>query len=231
MGVNRNMKEKLSALSDGELSDFETRRLLDEIDRDPELIDFWNKINLVKDLINKSELTHKNIDISEYVKNELSLKKLTKESSHPKQKKDYNVIFGSAIGGFTLVIAMLFLPPFQEDTFSTMASKEIASSIASPQAIDLLNKSLEGVDVRFKDFSYNREGKILANFIDPTSGNNFKISLSPLTRGLNLNEKSPAKLAYIKTTKGTYIISVSGNITDEKKAKILQNASFVTINR
>ena len=43
-----NMKEKISALADGELSDFETRRLLEEISSDPEYREFWKNIQLTK---------------------------------------------------------------------------------------------------------------------------------------------------------------------------------------
>ena len=37
MTISKGIKEKISALSDGELSDFETRRVLEEIKNNPEL--------------------------------------------------------------------------------------------------------------------------------------------------------------------------------------------------
>ena len=40
MSDNKNMKEKISALADGELSDFETRRILAEISSNHQYRDF-----------------------------------------------------------------------------------------------------------------------------------------------------------------------------------------------
>ena len=34
------------------------------------------------------------------------------------------------------------------------------------------------------------------------------------------------RISYIKSKKGTYVVSVSGNISTEKKNQILQNANF-----
>ena len=42
MTDNKNMKEKISALADGELSEFEVRRILDEISANPDYRDFWS---------------------------------------------------------------------------------------------------------------------------------------------------------------------------------------------
>ena len=48
MNNNKNMKEKISALADGELSDFETRRILTEISSNPEYREFWQSIHQTK---------------------------------------------------------------------------------------------------------------------------------------------------------------------------------------
>ena len=40
--MNKAIKERISALLDGELSDFEVRRVLDEIEANAELREYWS---------------------------------------------------------------------------------------------------------------------------------------------------------------------------------------------
>ena len=39
--MNQAIKERISAMVDGELSEFEVRRVLEEIEANPELRDYW----------------------------------------------------------------------------------------------------------------------------------------------------------------------------------------------
>ena len=55
MNDNKVMREKISALADGELSEFETRRILSEIKHNPAYREFWRNIHLVRDLFDESE--------------------------------------------------------------------------------------------------------------------------------------------------------------------------------
>ena len=52
---NKIMKEKISALADGELSDFETRRILSEISSNPEYREFWKNIHQGKEALKNEE--------------------------------------------------------------------------------------------------------------------------------------------------------------------------------
>ena len=51
MNDNKIMKEKISALADGELSDFETRRILSELSSNSEYREFWRNIHKAKEII------------------------------------------------------------------------------------------------------------------------------------------------------------------------------------
>ena len=64
---NKIMKEKISALADGELSDFETRRILSEISSNPEYREFWKNIHQGKEALKNQESEFLDIDISERV--------------------------------------------------------------------------------------------------------------------------------------------------------------------
>ena len=59
MTISKGIKEKISALSDGELSEFETRRVLEEIQNNPQLRDYWKKLQISKFI--KVSLSPKNI--------------------------------------------------------------------------------------------------------------------------------------------------------------------------
>ena len=44
--MNEAIKERISALVDGELSEFELRRVLEEIEANPELRNYWMKLKI-----------------------------------------------------------------------------------------------------------------------------------------------------------------------------------------
>ena len=67
MNENKIMKEKISALSDGELSDFETRRVLSEISSNPEYREFWKIIHQSKEALGSDEPEFLDIDISKRI--------------------------------------------------------------------------------------------------------------------------------------------------------------------
>ena len=57
--MNEGIKERISALVDGELSEFETRRVLEEIETNLELKDYWKKITPKYEFINASDVLGK----------------------------------------------------------------------------------------------------------------------------------------------------------------------------
>lgn len=62
--------EKLSALMDDESDDFETRRLIQESNKDPEVADTWRRFHLARSLMREKQIDSK-IDISASVMDEL----------------------------------------------------------------------------------------------------------------------------------------------------------------
>ena len=69
--MNEGIKERISALSDGELSEFEVRRVLEEINNNPELREYWKQVQLIKSGLSDQPLGFKHSDISRKVANEL----------------------------------------------------------------------------------------------------------------------------------------------------------------
>ena len=69
--MNEAIKERISALVDGELSEFEVRRVLEEIDSDPNLRDYWSKLHLAKNGLKDQSLSFLDRDVSKRVALEL----------------------------------------------------------------------------------------------------------------------------------------------------------------
>ena len=110
------------------------------------------------------------------------------------------------------------------ESFSDTASQRIVDAIESPQAIEVLNNSVSGLGI-LQDYKSNQKGA-LANYRVPNSNKTFKVSLYPIQEINKIGAGEATRISYIKSKNGVYVVSVSGNISTEKKDQILQNANF-----
>ena len=142
MTENKNMKEKISALADGELSEFEVRRILDEISVNPEYREFWRNIHIAKDgLADEVNGLHQS-DIS---------KKLNKALLHgrPDEVKikrnwlsNWPIYASASLAGFCAVVLFAnFNTTTTKDSFADLASQKLDLAINSPQALEVLSQS------------------------------------------------------------------------------------------
>ena len=223
MNDNKIMKEKISALADGELSDFETRRILSEISSNPEYRDFWKNIHQCKESLSNEESEFLDIDISERVSFVLDEFQQNKPKEIDKDKYPQASYVAASLIGFCAVITY-FLIPTTNESFSDIATQRIVDAIDSPQAIEVLNNSVSELGI-LQDFKSNPKGT-LANYRVPNSSKTFKVSLYPIKEVNKIGLGEATRISYIKSKNGIYIVSVSGNISSEKKNQILQNANF-----
>jgi hypothetical protein len=224
MSKNKNMKERISALADGELSDFEIRRILTEISSNPEYRDFWQSIHLTKQALKEPNSEFLDSDISESLYSKLG----TRSPNQTKQVKkrlfpQYQFYLASFIGCIGVIIYSLI--PRSTATFSDLASQKINQVIDSPEAIQVLNDSVSGMDAILQDYESNNFGT-LANYKFTNSGETFKVSLYPIEEINKIRLNEATKISYIKSKTGVYVLSVSGNISTDKKNQILQKANF-----
>tara|TARA_Y100001970_G_C14036814_1_gene751557 strand:+ start:220 stop:924 length:705 start_codon:yes stop_codon:yes gene_type:complete len=231
MTISKGIKEKISALSDGELSDFETRRVLEEINSNPELREYWKKLQISKRAFQNESLAFEGSDISLEVTRGLG-RSVTRQSilqeSFLVKQKNY---IGLAVASCFLVLVYNYQDfNFSQDSFSELASQRISEAIASPQAIEVLSKSISGLNAELQTIQSDTRGSLRANYLLPSTGKTFNVSLSPIESPLGLSSKEASRIAYLRTKDGVYIISVSGNISAEKKLEILQNANFFATN-
>ena len=233
--MNEGIKERISALVDGELSEFEARRVLEEIETKPELRDYWNKLQITKSGLKKTSLGYLDRDISERVARELGEHAYEPSNSLTIDRFNLSMV-AAASAGLVLVLSIGVFnsaenPLSSEELFASEASKKIEQAIASPQAMQVLDKALTGMNVTLEGLNSGKKGQVYANYRLPSNGKTFRVSLSPASIGMpELRNTQAPKLAYLKTNSGVFIISVSGNISSEQKSQILRNANF-TINK
>ena len=233
--MTEGIKERISALIDGELSEFEVRRVLEEIELDPELKDYWSKLHISRDGIKDRSLGFLTTDISKRVAAELG--KTVVDNPETKKllsKSDFymasSIIIGIVLVATTVMVSTSEPALSPEEAFASEASKKIAQAIASPEALDVLDRSVTGMNATLEGMDTNSRGQIYANYKMPKDGKTFRVSLSLLSSSVpELRPLNSSKLTYLKTKEGVFLISVSGNISPEKKSQILRNANFTPI--
>ena len=229
--MNEGIKERISALVDGELSEFEARRILEEIEANPELRDYWLRLQIAKSGLKDQSLGFIDKDISKRVAEELG--ESIKEEKQTTPSTRIRLYLSSALAASLVLVVSALVFDFDkenlspEELFATETSKQIAAAIASPQAMQVLDKALTGMDATLQELNSGKKGQIYANYRLPSNGKTFRVSLSPAsTSMLDLGKGKASKLAYLETKYGVFIISVSGDISSEKKSQILRNANF-----
>jgi len=231
MTISKGIKEKISALSDGELSDFETRRVLDEININPELREYWKKLQISKAAFKNESLAFETADVSSAVSRELGKSvnspSILRESFLTKQKNYIGLALASC-----LLVLVYNVQTFNSkpNTFPELASQKISEAITSPQAMEVLNNSITGLNAELQTLQSDPKGSLRANYLLPSTGKTFNVSLSPINSSSGLSSKGASRIAYLRTKDGVFVISVSGNITAEKKLEILQNANLFANN-
>ena len=231
MTISKGIKEKISALSDGELSEFETRRVLEEIQNNPQLRDYWKKLQISKRAFQNESLVFESSDISLSVSRVLGKgfepEPISKDSFFTNNKTYMGLAFASC-----LLVLVYNSQTFNSipDSFPEIASQRISEAIASPQAIEVLSNSISGLNAELQTMQSDPRGSLRANYVLPATGKTFNVSLSPIESSSGLSPREASRIAYVRTKDGIYIISVSGNITAEKKLEILQNANLFANN-
>ena len=233
--MNKAIKERISALMDGELSEFEARRVLEEIKEDPELRHYWSSLLVSRKGLKEQSLVLEGKDISQKIARELGyLSNEFKKEPRSNEKKSFTPLFYfAASGSVAVVVVLLSIANISissdsntlTNSFSDEVSQNIAQAIESPEAIKLLKKVVGGIDAKLEKLNSYPKGQIQANYRMPSNGKTFNVNLSPISSSYDPGSLRASKLVYLKTDKGLFILSISGDIPPEEKAQILRNAS------
>ena len=155
--MNEGIKERISALVDGELSEFEAKRILEEIEANPELRDYWLRLQIAKSGLKDQSLGFIDKDISKRVAEELG--ESIKEEKQTTPSTRIRLYLSSALAASLVLVVSALVFDFDkenlspEELFATETSKQIAAAIASPQAMQVLDKALTGMDAILQELN------------------------------------------------------------------------------
>ena len=226
--MSENIKERISALADGELSEFEVRRVLEEIKNNPDLREYWKQIQIIKSGLNDQPLGFSSLDISKRVAKELG-----NNIEEAEQEKDtsFNGWLALAASLSVIVSGTYFysssnIGQDSQELFALEASKQISEAVNSPEAIALLDSAVKGMNVQLQNIDSGNQGQLYANYRIPSTGKTFTVSFSPINSNYKSSTIDSSRVSYLRTPKGIFIVSVSGSISDEAKIKILENVKL-----
>ena len=225
MNYNKVMREKMSALDDGELSEFDTRRILSEIKHNPAYREFCRNIHLVRDLFDESEDILYERDISTNLRSRLrdDISIETNETEERlSKKKNYLMV---SLASFVAVVTFSFFSS-EEVTFADIASQKIDTAINSPEAMNVLNNSVSDLNVVLQNVETNNRGT-LANYKMMNSGETFKLSLYPLKEINKIDIQEATKISYIKRNEKVSVASVSGIFLQRRRILYCKRLIFL----
>ena len=183
------IEHRLSALLDGETSEFETRRLIEEINRSPEIKNLWIRMNKTKSLLTAViDFSPRNISstvIEELGSSNIKQIKFSKDEKS-KQLKYYGFAFG-----VLLSLGLVFQPSMiqEKESFkptSIIPAMSIGNTPVSSNEsyLEEIGNNLKG---SLKKIEFIEDGDIIANYVENDSNRSFKLRV--LFRDLSIEDR------------------------------------------
>ena len=117
------IEHRLSALLDGETSEFETRRLIEEINKNPGIKDLWIRMNKTKSLLT-AEIDFSPRNIASTVMEELDASDI-KQIKFSKDEKSKQLKYYGFAFGFLLSLGLVFQPFIAQEEESFQSTSVI----------------------------------------------------------------------------------------------------------
>lgn len=183
------IEHRLSALLDGEASEFETRRLVEEINGNPEIKNLWIRMNRTKSLLT-AEIDFSSRNIASTVMEELNSSDVRQikflKDGKTKQLKYYGFAFG-----VLLSFSLVFQPFLTEEKELSKSNSVIpAMSIgtipvsSNESYLKEIGSNMKG---SLKKIEFMEEGDIIANYVENDSKRSFKLRV--LFRDLSIEDR------------------------------------------
>jgi len=142
--MNISIKEQISALMDGELSDSETHHLISTLQHDPELKKVWGSYHLIRAAIHNDLPDKLEQDVARNVINALASeptvlapRAVALESKLRTMTPAFRQIAGLAIAASVTAVAILSVQTLPQDPLT--GSTQMASIAQTPQTFGLIN--------------------------------------------------------------------------------------------
>ena len=183
------IEHRLSALLDGETSEFETRRLIEEINRRPEIKNLWIRMNKTKSLL-AAEIDFSPRNISSTVIEELDSSSI-KQIKFSKDEKSKQLKYYGFAFGVLLSLGLVFQPLMIQEKKSFKSTSVIpALSIGNTPVssnesyLEEIGNNLKG---SLKKIEFIEDGDIIANYVENDSNRSFKLRV--LFRDLSIEDR------------------------------------------
>ncbi len=183
------IEHRLSALLDGETSEFETRRLIEEINRSPEIKNLWIRMNKTKSLL-LAEIDFSPRNISSKVMEELDFSS-NKQIKFSKDKKSKQLKYYGFAFGVLLSLGLVFQPLMiqEKESFkptSVIPALSIGNTPVSSNEsyLEEIGNNLKG---SLKKIEFIEDGDIIANYVENDSNRSFKLRV--LFRDLSIEDR------------------------------------------
>ena len=183
------IEHRLSALLDGETSEFETRRLIEEINRSPEIKNLWIRMNKTKSLLT-AEIDFSPRNISSTVIEELDSSSI-KQIKFSKDEKSKQLKYYGFAFGVLLSLGLVFQPlmiqekePFKQTSVIPAVSIGNTPVSSNESYLEEIGNNLKG---SLKKIEFIEDGDIIANYVENDSNRSFKLRV--LFRDLSIEDR------------------------------------------
>ena len=183
------IEHRLSALLDGETSEFETRRLIEEINRRPEIKNLWIRMNKTKSLLT-AEIDFSPRNISSTVIEELGSSSI-KQIKFSKDEKSKQLKYYGFAFGVLLSLGLVFQPlmiqekePFKSTSVIPALSIGNTPVSSNESYLEEIGNNLKG---SLKKIEFIEDGDIIANYVENDSNRSFKLRV--LFRDLSIEDR------------------------------------------
>ena len=229
------IEHRLSALLDGETSEFETRRLLEEINKNPEIKNLWIRMNKTKSLLT-AEIDFSPRNIASSVMEELDASNI-KQVKFSKDEKSKQLKYYGFAFGVLLSLGLVFQPFVIQERESFKSTSVIpALSIGNIQVssresyLQEIGNNLKG---SLKKIEFMEEGDIIANYVENDSKRSFKLRV--LFRDLSIEDRiklssSGITVHYLANDKPV-VINLSSDEINNKGMLELSNRIFLNLRK
>ena len=223
--MESSVDQRLSLLLDGETSEFETRRLIEDISNNPHIKKRWLEMNKQKSALRR-ELLMPHLDLSSKIQNELIKSKKTsnlkQHNYHLSWLKIPYIRACSFLFGLCFTFSFLFFEfssKPNQNLLQTSAPKTLVSTI-NPLALDDYGKNFDG-DLR--SFKFISSNQIEANYGIKGSNANLKLKFFSKDSSNSMKLSSISNGITINTTKGNKPMII--NLSSDK----LSNQRLISI--
>ena len=229
------IEHRLSALLDGETSEFETRRLIEEINRRPEIKNLWIRMNKTKSLLT-AEIDFSPRNISSTVIEELDSSSI-KQIKFSKDEKSKQLKYYGFAFGVLLSLGLVFQPLMiqEKESFkptSIIPALSIGNTPVSSNEsyLEEIGNNLKG---SLKKIEFIEDGDIIANYVENDSNRSFKLRV--LFRDLSIEDRiklsSTGITVHSLANNKPVVINLSSEEINNKGLVELSNRIFLNIRK